>query len=54
MTNGLILLGFIAVVLALVITKLRRRLGMAVTGRITALTVAFFAIAILVLWATSR
>ena len=54
MTNGLILLGFIAVVFALVMARFRRRLGMGVTGRIRATTVAGFAIVVLVLWATTR
>ncbi len=54
MVDGLILLGFIALMLALVSGRLRRRLGMTYTGRIMAMSVAFFAIAILVLWAVSR
>jgi hypothetical protein len=53
-TNGLILLGFIAVFFALVMARGRRRLGMAVTGRILAMTVAGFAIVVLVLWAATR
>ncbi len=52
MANGLILLGFIAVVLALVIARVRRRIGMPVTGGIMAMTVAGIAIVILILWAT--
>jgi len=51
--NGLILLGFIALMLALVVARLRRRVGMPVTGGIMAMTVAVIAIAILILWATS-
>ncbi len=53
MVDGLILLGFIAFVLALVIARVRRRVGMPVTGGIMAMTTAVIAIAILVLWATS-
>jgi 1,4-dihydroxy-2-naphthoate octaprenyltransferase len=53
-TNGLILLGFLAVIFAIGVTMVRRRLGMAVTGRIFALTVCGFAIAVLILWATQR
>jgi hypothetical protein len=53
-TNGLILLGFIAVAFTLVMARARRRLGMAVTGRILAMTLAGFAIVVLVLWAATR
>jgi len=53
MTNGLILLGFIALLLALVAMRARRRLGMAVNGRVLALTISGFAIAVLILWATT-
>lgn len=48
------MLGFIATILAIVLTRGRRRLGMAVTGRLFAMAVCGFAIAILVLWATQR
>jgi len=54
MVNGLILLGFVALVLALVAMRVRRRLGMAVSPRVLAITVSGFAIAVLVLWATTR
>jgi hypothetical protein len=54
MTNGLILLAFVALVFALVMTRVRRRLGMAVTGRIMAMTMAGFAIVVLALWAATR
>ena len=53
MTNGLILLGFIAVCFAVVVVRSRRRLGMAVTGRIVAMTISGFAIVVLILWATT-
>jgi 1,4-dihydroxy-2-naphthoate octaprenyltransferase len=53
-TNGLILLGFIAVIFAILVARGRRRLGMGVSGRIFALTVCGFAIAILILWATQH
>jgi hypothetical protein len=54
-TNGLILLGFIGLLFAIVIARVRRRLGMAVSGRFLAMTISVFAIAVLVLWtATSR
>jgi 1,4-dihydroxy-2-naphthoate octaprenyltransferase len=54
MTDGLILLGFLSVIFAIGVTMGRRRLGMAVTGRIFALAVCGFAIAVLILWATQR
>ena len=54
MTDGLILLGFLAVIFAIGVTMGRRRLGMAVTGRIFALAVCGFAIAVLILWATQH
>jgi ascorbate-specific PTS system EIIC-type component UlaA len=53
-TNGLILLGFIALLVALVIARIRRRIGLAVTGRVLLVTATCFAIAVLALWATSR
>jgi hypothetical protein len=52
-TNGLILLGFIAFGIALVIARVRRRMGMAVNGRYYAVTIAGVAIAVLILWATT-
>jgi len=54
MTNGLILLGFLAVTFAILVAKGRRRLGMGVSGRIFALTICGFAIAVLILWATQH
>jgi hypothetical protein len=54
MTNGLILLAFIALVFALVVARFRRRMGIAVTGRGLAMTISGFAIVVLILWATSR
>ncbi|HEX9034834.1 MAG TPA: hypothetical protein VF834_23560 [Streptosporangiaceae bacterium] len=52
MTNGLILLGVIAFLIALVIARVRRRMGMAVNGRYYAVTMAGIAIVVLILWAT--
>ena len=54
MTNGLILLFVLAVLFAFVVGRVRRRLGMAFTGRIFAMAVSGFAIAVLVLWVTQR
>jgi len=53
-TDGLILLGFIAVVFAVFVVRGRRRLGMAISGRVFAAAVAGFAIVVLILWATQR
>jgi hypothetical protein len=54
MTDGLILLGFLAALAAVVVARTRRRLGFSVTSRVIALTIIAFVIAVLVLWATSR
>ena len=54
MTNGLILLGFVALLLALAWMRVRRRVGMRTGGSVLAGAICFFAIAILILWATSR
>ena len=54
MTNGLILLGLLAVSFAILVAKGRRRLGMGVSGRIFAVTICGFAIAVLILWATQH
>jgi hypothetical protein len=53
-TDGLILLGFLAVIFAIFVAKGRRGLGMGVSARIFAVTVCGFAIAVLILWATQR
>jgi len=53
-TDGLILLGFIAVVFAVLVLRGRRRLGMAATGRAFAVAIAGFAIVVLILWVTHR
>ncbi len=54
MTDGLILLGFLAVIFAIVVLRLRRRLGMGGTSKAFATAVAGFAIVVLILWATHR
>jgi len=53
-TDGLILLGFIAALVALGVARIRRRIGLKVTGGVLIATMAAFAIAVLALWATSR
>ena len=52
MTNGLILLGFIAIVIAVVTARVRRRVGFPVRPGFYAAAVAVIAIAILLLWIT--
>ena len=54
MTEGLILLGFLAVIFAIGVTKGRRRLGMGISGRIFAVAACGFAIAVLILWAAQH
>ena len=54
MTDGLILLGFLAVLFAILLARGRRRLGMGVTGRTFAVAVCGFAIVVLILWATQH
>jgi hypothetical protein len=54
MTDGLVLLGFIAIVIAITIARVRRRAGFPVrTGFYTA-AVAVIAIAVLLLWVTQN
>jgi hypothetical protein len=52
-TTGLILLVFIAMLVAWVWTRFSRRLGIAVTWRKWLTFVVVFALAVLVLWAYS-
>ncbi|HEX9065867.1 MAG TPA: hypothetical protein VF843_12220 [Streptosporangiaceae bacterium] len=54
MTDGLILLGFLAVIFAIIVVRGRRRLGVSTGGRVFMIAVAGFAIAVLVLWVQSR
>jgi hypothetical protein len=49
-TDGLILLGFLAGLFAILVVRGRRRLGMGVTGRTFAMAVCGFAIVVLILW----
>ncbi len=50
--DGLILLGFIALVFAILVARARRRVGMPVTGRVMAVAIFGFAIDVLILWVT--
>lgn len=54
MTDGLILLGFLAVLFAILVATGRRRLGMRVTGRAFAIAACGFAIVVLIAWATAH
>jgi hypothetical protein len=53
-TTGLILLAFLAVLVAIFVTRMRRRLGLGVTGKTWAVIIAVFAIVVLGLWASSQ
>jgi hypothetical protein len=54
MTTGLILLAFLAVLVAFFLTRMRRRLGLGVTGGTWIVIIAVFALVVLGLWATSQ
>jgi len=51
MTDGLILLAFIAIVIAVVTARVRRRLGLPVQRGFYAMVITGTAIAVLILWA---
>jgi K+ transporter len=53
-TTGLILLAFLAILVAFFLTRLRRRLGLGVTGGTWAVIIAVFVIIVLGLWASSQ
>jgi len=53
-TDGLILLGFLAIIFAVAVIRGRRRMGVGSTSRVFAVAVFGFAIAVLILWATQR
>jgi len=53
-TNGLILLGLLAVIFAVIVARVRRRLGMRVPARFFFAAAAVFAIVVLILWAQQR
>lgn len=52
MSQGMVLLLFIAVVVAYVVTRTRRRMGMLVTGKTWIVIVTGVVIAVLALWAS--
>ena len=53
-TDGLILLGVLAVLFAIGVARGRRRLGMGFTGRGFAIAVSGFAIVVLIIWVSQR
>lgn len=54
MADGLILLGFIAVLIAVVTARVRRRMGVPVRRGFYTAAIAIIAIAVLLLWATQN
>ena len=54
MADGLILLGFIAIVIAAVTIRVRKRIGLPARSGFFASAVAVIAIAVLLLWATQN
>ncbi len=54
MTDGLILLGFLALLFAIGVARGRRRMGIGITGRTFATAVCGFAIVVLILWVAQR
>ena len=54
MTTGLILLGFLAALVAFGWSRLRRRLGMPVTGRTFTTVAVGFILVVLALWAAAH
>ena len=54
MAEGLILLGFLALLVAVFVVRTRRRLGLPSTGKTWAVIIAVFVIFVLGLWASSR
>ncbi len=53
-TDGFILLGFLAIIFAVAVIRGRRRMGVGSTSRVFVMAAFGFAIAVLVLWATQR
>jgi glucan phosphoethanolaminetransferase (alkaline phosphatase superfamily) len=52
-TTGLVLLGFLAILVAIFIVKMRRRLGLGSTPSTWAAIIAIFVIVVLGLWASA-
>jgi hypothetical protein len=54
MSQGIILLLVLAAIVAYVVTRTRRRMGMLVTGKTWIVTMTGFVVVVLALWAASR
>jgi hypothetical protein len=54
MTSGLILLAFLGILVAFFVTRMRRRMGLGVTGSTWAVIIALFAIVVLGMWVSSQ
>lgn len=54
MTSGLILLALLAIIVAFIWTRIRRRAGLSVTGRHWAAAMVVFALVVLALYATAQ
>jgi hypothetical protein len=54
MTQGLILLGFLGILVALFAVRMRRRLGLGSTARTYLMVITGFVLLGLTLWAASR
>lgn len=54
MSTGAILLGFLAIIFAILVGRTRRKMGMPVTLRTIAIAISGFVIVVLLLWAGSR
>jgi hypothetical protein len=52
--SGLILLAFLGVIVAFFWTRIRRRVGLSISGRNWAAAIVIFALVVLALWANSR
>lgn len=53
-STGVILLGLLALAFALVVGRVRRRMGLPVTLRVVAISIAGFVIVVLALWASGH
>jgi Na+-driven multidrug efflux pump len=54
MTSGLILLAFLGILVAFFVTRMRRRMGLGVTGSTWAVIIAVFAVVVLGMWVSSQ
>jgi Na+-driven multidrug efflux pump len=54
MTSGLILLALLGTIVAFFVTRMRRRMGLGVTGSTWATVIAVFAIVVLGMWVSSQ